>query len=328
MILKFFELNKINLKQNRLILFYGKNEGLKNDAIENLIKNNGEVLYYEEKAIIEDSSNFIESTLNKSLFEKEKIIVIKRASDKIFKIISEINSKNIEDFKIIINSENLDKKSKLRSFCEKDKKSICVAFYPDNEQTLSKMAYNFFKERKILISQSIINLIVNKCNGDRQNIINEMQKIENFSIDGKKITTDVVAKLTNITENHGISELINNYFVKNKKKVIYILNENNFSNEDCFLITRSFLNHSKKILLLTKEYKLNKNIDQIISSARPPIFWKDKEVTKQQIYKWSPENLKLLIYRLSELELLVKKNISNSINLVTDFILDEALTKA
>ena len=328
MILKFFELNKINLKQNRLILFYGKNEGLKNDAIENLIKNNGEVLYYEEKAIIEDSSNFIESTLNKSLFEKEKIIVIKRASDKIFKIISEINSKNIEDFKIIINSENLDKKSKLRSFCEKDKKSICVAFYPDNEQTLSKMAYNFFKERKILISQSIINLIVNKCNGDRQNLINEMQKIENFSIDGKKITTDVVAKLTNLTENHGISELINNYFVRNKKKVIYILNENNFSNEDCFLITRSFLNHSKKILLLTKEYKLNKNIDQIISSARPPIFWKDKEVTKQQIYKWSPENLKLLIYRLSELELLVKKNISNSINLVTDFILDEALTKA
>ena len=328
MILKFFELNKINLKQNRLILFYGKNEGLKNDAIENLIKNNGEVLYYEEKAIIEDSSNFIESTLNKSLFEKEKIIVIKRASDKIFKIISEINSKNIEDFKIIINSENLDKKSKLRSFCEKDKKSVCVAFYPDNEQTLSKMAYNFFKERKILISQSIINLIVNKCNGDRQNLINEMQKIENFSIDGKKITTDVVAKLTNLTENHGISELINNYFVRNKKKVIYILNENNFSNEDCVLITRSFLNHSKKILLLTKEYKLNKNIDQIISSARPPIFWKDKEVTKQQIYKWSPENLKLLIYRLSELELLVKKNISNSINLVTDFILDEALTKA
>ena len=328
MILKFFELNKINLKQNRLILFYGKNEGLKNDAIENLIKNNGEVLYYEEKAIIEDSSNFIESTLNKSLFEKEKIIVIKRASDKIFKIISEINSKNIEDFKIIINSENLDKKSKLRSFCEKDKKSVCIAFYPDNEQTLSKMAYNFFKERKILISQSIINLIVNKCNGDRQNLINEMQKIENFSIDGKKITTDVVERLTNITENHGISELINNYFVRNKKKVIYILNENNFSNEDCFLITRSFLNHSKKILLLTKEYKLNKNIDQIISSARPPIFWKDKEVTKQQIYKWSPENLKLLIYRLSELELLVKKNISNSINLVTDFILDEALTKA
>ena len=328
MILKFYELNKIDLNKNKLILFYGKNEGLKSDAVEKLIKNYDEILYYDEKTILEDSSNFIESTLNKSLFEKEKIIVIKRASEKIFKIINEINSKNIEDFKIIVNSESLDKKSKLRSFCEKDKKSICIAFYPDNEQTLSRVAYNFFKERKILISQSIINLIVNKCNGDRQNLVNEMQKIENFSNSGKRITTDVVTRLTNIIENHEISDLVKNYLVRNKKKVIYILNENNFSNEDCVLITRSFLNHSKKILILAKEYELNKNIDQTISSARPPIFWKDKEITKQQIYEWSPENLKLLIYKLSELELLIKKNINNSINLVTDFILDEAFTKA
>ena len=328
MILKYYELNKINLKQNKLILFYGKNEGLKKDAIEKLIKNNGEILYYEEKTILENNDNFIENVLNRSLFEKEKILVIKRASDKILKIINEINTKNIEDFKIIINSENLDKKSKLRSFFEKDKKSICVAFYPDNEQTLSKIAYNFFKEKKIIVSQSIINLIAGKCNGDRQNLINEMQKIENFSNSGRKITTDVVARLTNIVENYGISELVNNYLVRNRKKVIYILNENNFSNEDCVLITRSFLNQSKKILILAKEYELNKNIDQTLSLAKPPIFWKDKEITKQQIYKWSPENLKLLIYKLNELELLVKKNINNSINLVTDFILDEKLIKA
>ena len=182
------------------------------------------------------------------------------------------------------------------------------------------MAYNFFKEKKIQISPSNINLIVGKCNGDRQNLINEVQKIENYSKNGKSLTTEVIAKLTNLSENHGVSDLINNCLAKNKKKIVYILNENNFSNEDCVLITRTFLNKSKKILLLAQEYKLNKNIDQTISSAKPPIFWKDKEIIKEQIYKWTPENLKELIYKLSELELLVKKNISNSINLVIDFI--------
>ena len=304
-------------------MFYGKNEGLKNDAINSLIKDKKNILYYDEKAIFEDSNSFIESTLNKSLFEKEKTIVIKRASDKIFKIINEIISKNIDELRIIINSENLDKKSKLRSFCEKNKESVCIAFYPDNEQTLSKVAYNFFKEKKIQISPSNINLIVGKCNGDRQNLINEVQKIENYSKNGKSLTTEVIAKLTNLSENHGVSDLINNCLAKNKKKIVYILNENNFSNEDCVLITRTFLNKSKKILLLAQEYKLNKNIDQTISSAKPPIFWKDKEIIKEQIYKWTPENLKELIYKLSELELLVKKNISNSINLVTDFILKQ-----
>tara|TARA_B100000989_G_scaffold243563_1_gene190590 strand:+ start:3092 stop:4078 length:987 start_codon:yes stop_codon:yes gene_type:complete len=327
MILKFYELDKINLNKNRLILLYGKNEGLKKIAIENLIKDNDEILSYDEKLVLENKNNFIENTLTKSFFEKEKIIVIKRASDKIFKIIEEISSKKIEDFNIIINSENLDKKSKLRSFFEKSKKNVCVAFYPDNDQTLSKVAYNFFYKKKILISSSNINLIVNKSNGDRQNLINEMQKIESYSHSGKKITTEIITKLTNLGENHGISELIDSCLTKNKKKTIYILNENNFSNEDCVLITRTFLNKSKKILILAKKYELNKNIDQIISTAKPPIFWKDKEVTKQQIYKWTPEKLKNLIYKLSELELIVKKNVNNSINLITDFLLDQSSTK-
>ena len=102
------------------------------------------------------------------------------------------------------------------------------------------------------------------------------------------------------------------------------LNENNFSNEDCIMITRSFLLKSKKILKLSSEFKSNKNIDLTISSAKPPIFWKDKEITKQQIYKWTPENIRKLIYSLNEIELLVKKNINNSINLITDFILDQS----
>ena len=326
MILKFYELHKIKLSRDKLILFYGKNEGLKNNAIKDLIKNNNEISYYDQKTILEDYDKFIESALNKSLFEKEKIIVIKRASDKIFKIIEEINSRNIEDINIIINSENLDKKSKLRSFCEKNKKSVCVAFYSENEQTLSKVASSFFKDKKILISTFNINLIVNKCNGDRQNLFNELQKIEYYSKNGKKITSEIIDKLTNLNEDHSISELIDNCLAKNKKRIIYILNENNFSNEDCVMIARTFLNKSKRMLILSNEYQFNKDIDQTISSAKPPIFWKDKEITKQQIYKWPPDKLRVLIYKLSELELLVKKNISNSTNMITNFILDQVST--
>ena len=324
MIIKSFEINKINFDQNKLVLFYGKNEGFKNEATNNLIKDKDEIIKYEEKEVLENINDFIESILSKSLFESEKIIIIKRATDKILKIIDEIDSKNIEDIKIIFNADNLEKKSKLRSLFEKDKKYICVPFYPDTDQTLSKLTYNFLKKKNILISQSNINLIVNKCNGDRETLLNELNKIEYFSKNGKKITAENIAKLTNLIENHGISELIDNCLAKNKKKIVNILNENNFNNDDCILITRTFLNKAKKILKLSSEFQNNKNIDLTISSAKPPIFWKDKEITKQQIYKWTPENIKQLIYKLSEIELLIKKNINNSINLITDFILNQA----
>ena len=321
MILKSFEIKKIDQNINHLILFYGKNEGLKNEAIKILIKDKNNLLNYEEKEILDNEDNFIENILSKSLFDPQKFVIIKRATDKILKIIEALHLKNLEDTTIILNSENLEKKSKLRSFFEKNKNLVCVPFYPDNDQTLSKLAYNFFREKKISISSSNINLIINKCSGDRETLKNELQKIEHFSRNGKRIDSENISKLINLSENHSISELVDNCLAKNKKKIINILNENNFSNEDCIIIARSFLIKAKKLLILSKTFETNKNIDLTISSAKPPIFWKEKEITKQQIYKWNSKNIKQLIYALSEIELQIKKNINNSINLITDFIL-------
>ncbi|MDB3987667.1 DNA polymerase III subunit delta [Candidatus Pelagibacter sp.] len=328
MILKSHSLKKSNLELNKIFLFYGKNEGLKNETLDNLVNDKNKIYNYEEKEILDNESKFIENTLSKSLFEQEKIIIIKRATDKILKIIEILNSKNLEDLIIIINSDNLEKKSKLRSFFEKDQKCICIPFYPDNDQTLSKLAHNFLREKNVMVSSENINLIVNKCNGDREILINELQKIEYFNKNGKKITSESISKLINLNENHSISELIDNCLAKNKKKIINILNENNFSNDDCIIITRSFLIKAKKLLTLSKFYETNKNIDLTISSAKPPIFWKEKEITKQQIYKWKPKNIKKLIFALSETELQIKKNINNSINLITDFILSQSSSEA
>jgi DNA polymerase-3 subunit delta len=324
MIFKSYEINKINLNINHLILFYGKNEGLKNEALDILIKNKNNISYYEEKEILDNENVFIENILSKSLFEQEKSIIIKRATDKILKVIEILHLKVLEDTTIIINAENLEKKSKLRSFFEKDKKLICVPFYPDNDQTLSKLAYNFLRDKKISISSSNVNLIVTKCSGDREALINELKKIEFFGKNGKKINSNNISKLINLNENHSISELIDNCLAKNKKKIINILNENNFNSEDCILITRSFLVKAKKLLVLSTTFEINKNIDLTISSAKPPIFWKEKEITKQQINKWKSDNIKELIYSISELELQIKKNINNSINLITDFILHQS----
>jgi len=321
MILKSYEINKINKDTNRLILFYGKNEGLKNEALNFLIKDKNHISNYEEKEILDNENNFIENILSKSLFEPQKFIIIKRATDKILKIIETLHLKNLEDVTIVLNSDSLEKKSKLRSLFEKNKTLVCVPFYPDNDQTLSKLAYNFLREKKVSISASNINLIINKCAGDREKLLNELQKIRYYAKNGKKINSENISKLINLSENHSISELIDNCLAKNQKKIINILNDNNFSNEDCIVITRSFILKAKKLLDLSKTYEINNNIDLTIASAKPPIFWKEKEITKQQVQKWNSKNIKQLIYSLSETELQIKKNINNSINLITDFIL-------
>ena len=327
MIIKSFETNKIELDKNKFILLYGQNNGFKNETLKNLIKGKKEVFNYDEKEILDNSYSFFEQIISRSLFENEKTIIVNRATDKILKIIEEIDSKKIDDVNIIILANNLEKKSKLRLFFEKHKIYLSIPFYPDNNQTLSKITYNFFKEFKIIISSENINLIVSKCNGDREILQNELIKIKHLSKTKKNITGEDILKLTNLIENINISELVDNCLAKNNKKIVNILNENNFSNEDSIIIIRTLLNKSKKVLKLSEDFKNKKNIELVISSAKPPIFWKDKEITKQQIFKWAPENIKKMIYKLGNLEFLSKKNLDNSLKLVTNFILEQSITK-
>lgn len=327
MILKNFQINKINLKLNKLILFYGKNDGFKNQAIKEILKEKKNILNYDEKEILNDSRLFIENLLSKSLFETEKVIIIKRVTDKILKIVNEIKEISENDVVIIFNAENLEKKSKLRSTFEKSKNDICIAFYPDDIQTLSKLAIQYFNEKNIIISRENINLITNKSNGDREMLLSELGKIEHFTKGSQKLTRENISKLINLNEDHSITELVNNCLAKNIKKTTDILNENNFQPEDSILIIRILLNKLKQILILIREFEKNKNIDLTISSAKPPIFWKDKEITKQQIYKWKSSNIKHLIYKLSDLEFNIKRNINISVNLVHNFIFEQCLSK-
>ena len=327
MITKSHELNKIKLNQSPFILLYGKNEGFKNQAITQILKSKKHISKYEEKEVLENSNSFLESILSKSLFESEKILVINRTTDKILNILTEIIQKDVKDIIFILNADVLDKKSKLRSFFEKDKKCICVPFYPDNEQTLSKLAFNFLREKNISLSSSDINLVVSKSNGDRKILLSELDKLEYYSKNGKKITTEHIMKLTNLIENFSISELVDNCLANNTRKTKNILIENNFGNEDCVLIIRTFLNKLKRILKLCAEFQENKDINLTIASAKPAIFWKDKDITKQQILRWSPNEIKETIYKLNNIELMVKKNFGNSINLITDFILSQVSNK-
>ena len=242
---------------------------------------------------------------------------------KFYKSSEDFFNNKINDRIILINCGILEKKSKLRKLFEKEKKLACIPTYPDTNEILSNLALAFFKKIKVSISQQNINLIVDKCSGDRLNLENELEKIKIYLTEKKSISTEEISKLINLSENHTFYELIDNCLAKNTNKTINILNENNFSNEDCIIILRTFLLKAKKILYLSIEYDKNKDINQTINSAKPPIFWKEKDIVKTQLNKWTPEKISELIYLINDIELQIKKNYNNSILLVTDFILNQ-----
>ena len=322
MIIKLFELQKNKEIKTTLNLLYGNNQGLKKQIINDYFISNfkGDILKYEEDDVLNNHNEFISNLLNRSLFENEKILIIYRATDKVLNVILEILERNIQGTKIILESNILEKKSKLRVLFEKDKNLVCIPVYEDDNRSLRFIIQDFLKKNKIKFSQEIINILVDRAKGDRGNLKNELLKLESLSLSNKNINLEDVQKLTNLAENYTVFELSDNYLAKNSKKVSRILNENNYNSDDCILILRTILNKSKRLLKLKNKIDKNNNIDLVLSSFKPPIFWKEKEVVKKQLQLCSIEEIKKIIYKINDLELLIKKSSLNSFNFVADFV--------
>jgi DNA polymerase-3 subunit delta len=325
-IIKHFEISKIDLKKYDYFLFYGNNEGLKEEVIKNLFEINypNKIHKYEEKEILDNKSVFFENVLTKSFFDNEKLIIINRVTDKIRVTIEELIEKNPTDILFILNSKNLEKKSNLRKFFEERKTVICVPFYEDNNQTLNSIISQFFRNKKIPISQQLINVLIERCRGDRKNLNNELVKIEGFSLNKKNISLQEIIKLTNLADNYSASELIDHSLAKNTRKTATILNENNFSNEDNILIIRTLLAKLKRLVKIYELVDGKHNIDQAVSSFKPPVFWKDKPLVTQQMRSWGKDKLENLIYESNKIELLIKKNSSIGKNILSDFIINNS----
>jgi len=326
MILKYFELNQKTISNRKYFLLYGSNKGLIEETVNNQLKSilPKNIHNYEETEILKNSNDFKESIFNKSFFEKEKLIIIQRVSDKLLSIIEEIIEKKTDDISFILISEILEKKSKIRGLFEKNKNTVCIPFYEDNNQTLSKIVRNFLKGININLSQQDINIIVERSRGDRINLNNELEKIKNFSLGKKKISVNEILKLTNLAENYKISDLVDNSLANNKFKTLSILNESNLNSEDCILILRIFLAKLKRLLKIKSELVDNDNIEKVLSNYKPAIFWKEKEILKQQIKVWSYEKIKDLIIKTNEIEYAIKKNPTISVYIVVDFVLQKS----
>ena len=326
MILKSFELNKLKLENYNFYLFYGDNEGLKEDTIKKFFvkKYQNKIHRYEEREILDNIDDFYNNVFTKSFFDNEKLIVINRVSDKIREIVEELIEKKTEDIQFILNSKNLEKKSTLRKIFEKEKSIVCIPFYEDNNQTLNSIISQFFRNKKIPISQQLINILIERSRGDRKNLNNELQKIENFSLNKKSINQQEIIKLTNLSDNYSASELVDYSLAKNTRKTITILSENNYSDEDNIIIIRTLLTKLKRLLKIHELTDKKNDIDQTISSFKPPIFWKDKPLVTQQAKSWKKWELKNLIYESNEIELLIKKNSAIGKNILSDFIINNS----
>jgi len=316
MIIKSYEILKNNssfIKHN-FFLLYGENFGLKKDireAIKKIVKNKDdsvEILTKYENEILDNEEDFYNLIYSGSLFSNKKIITIFDATDKLFEKIEDIYNKFPENIFLVIFSEVLEKKSKLRSFFEIEKKAICIPCYLDSERDLEFIARSELQKNNISISREAINILIEKSNLDRNNLRNEIEKIKSYCLHKKHIDVDEVKLLANFSGDHKSDSLVNECLSGNIMQYKKILPEIFTNTTNQILIFRILTNKIQRLLKIKEQEKESKNLDYLISSTKPAIFWKEKPIVKKQLSIWALSDLRKIILEINNTELLCKKN--------------------
>ena len=316
MIIKSYEIqkNKSNFSKYNFFLLYGENQGLKKD-IRKFIKttleqkdDNVEILSLYEDEILNNEENFYNYVYAGSLFNNKKIITIHEATDKIIKKISDIYDKYPENVFLIIFSEILEKKSKLRNFFETNKKTICIPCYLDNERDLRVIALSELKKNNIMLSQETVNLLIEKSNSDRNNLRNEIEKIRSYSLNKKKLELDDIKSLINFSGDYKSDIFINECLCGNIKQYKKIMSELYVDTVNQILLLRILSNKTQRLLKIKAEENKTNNMDNLINGTKPAIFWQEKPLVKKQLSIWNLNDLKKIIIEINNTELLCKKN--------------------
>ena len=326
MIVKSYELsNKIVSLEKYVYLFYGENKGLKDDLKNhtiNFIKKNKEVeiINFNEDQLLKLNDSYYNAIQTGSLFSKTKIIIINFATNKSFDFVNFLLEKNINDVNLIVISNILEKKSKLRQLGEKSTDIICVPCYYDTQKNLSIIMNNALRENKINISSESVNLLIENSGGDRHNLKNELGKIVAYAKNKKTVSFEEVKRLVNSQENLEIDEITTNCLCGNLTKFKRSLNFISFGNINHILLIKILSRKIEKLIQYQAAQKDYPNIDSLINSIKPPIFWKEKPNVKKQLEVWKDKNLNELIAEINIIEEKYKQHYDVSKIILNDFI--------
>ena len=316
MITKSYEIQntKNNFLKYKLFLLYGENNGLKKD-IREIVKtslkkkdNDLEILSLFEKEVIDNKENFYNSIYSGSLFNNSKIININGATDKIISLIEDITDKYPKNTIIILFSDILEKKSKLRNFFEKDTRTMCVPCYLDNNRDLELIARTLLKKNNITLSNESISLLIEKSNSDRDNLKNEIEKIISYALNKRKIEVHEIRSIINFSGEYKSELLINECLSGNISQYKKIFSEIYINTINQIYLLRILSSKVQRLLNIKNEEKNYNNLDNLLNSTKPPIFWKEKPIVKKQLSVWKLDDLQKTISEINDIESLCKKN--------------------
>jgi DNA polymerase III subunit delta len=323
MIFKSFGLNFKDLLKQNFILLYGENLSLISE-IETKItleaKNNLNlsIKRYQEEYLLQNPEVFDQLINSDSLFDEKELTIIGKSTDKILDMLNE-NSAKINEKKLVFLSDSLTKKSKLRSLAESSMNFACIACYTDTQEQLQAILAQKLKDNKVVVSREFVSSIFEINSLNRQDINDAIDKIQLIK-KSSELNEETLKDIFHSSTESDNFEIINFCLLGDKKNINKTL-VNIYAQGINFNEILSVLKYKvNKLIEILESNTNNTNIGQLVDAYKPPIFWKEKNIVKEQLKRWSKLELDRLMDIIFETETSCKKNYEISTTILQQFI--------
>ena len=323
MIVKSFSANFKELLKKNFTLLYGENISLIFEIEQKIIKeaknNNGLVVKkYQEEYFLQNKDVFEQFINSESLFGDQELVIISESTDKILEIfdntIASTNNK-----KIIFLSSLLTKRSKLRNLAETETDFNCIACYDDTPVQLQSILLQKLKDNKISVSREFLNSIFEVNSLNRQDINDAITKIQLIQ-STSNIKEENLKNIFYSSSHNDNFEIINFCLLGDKKNINKVLSNIYIQGINFNEILAALKYKVNKLIEISVSNTSDSNVNQLVENYKPPIFWKEKNMVKEQLRRWTNGELNKLMEIIYETEINCKKNYEISNTILQQFI--------
>ncbi len=292
-------------RQNGIFLFYGPDHGLIYENSKNLInyfdKNLNDGLsktildtdeIFNDPSILEQVANSI------PMFGGRPCIRVRGANKSLTPTIKLLSEQDLQAI-IILEAGNLALRDSLRTFIEKNKNSLSLPCYADNQQNLSTLVRQSFQKENISIDQNAISTLIGFLGNDREITRREIEKLTLYAMESKTITADEIILLSGDNSTLTLDNIIDNAGTGRVDLLDKNIRHAFTENIDPQRMLVSALNHFSMLRKLRAQMNSeNLSATDILQSLKPRPHFSRSTALEQQLRLWSDQRLSLACDRI------------------------------
>lgn len=264
--------------------------------------------------LLDDPALLSDEMAAMSLMAPRRVILVREPEDKSLEAIQHaITARAPDNFLVLYSTEALGRDSKLRHWAESAVAAAALPCYKDEGAGLEQFIRDTLRGYGLRASNDVTRYLAHQLSGDRQIILNELEKLSLYMGDEAE-EIGIEDAMASVGENNdrGFDELTAAIAAGDMVGLCRLTDRLLAEGNHGLLLVRSTMRYLAKLEQLALKRAEGMNLDAAIESLRPPVFFKAKPQLKSHAQRWDTDAIATALARLQMLELDSKRHADES----------------